>query len=128
MNKLNEYEIAQSYIGKTVNIERLLTVSYQNGKSYPEGYPRYIADCYNYDKKLLNLFNITPLLLENWGYYGIQFSIYLYVENEKVCECKIFKYKETYGGYHGRPSGYELTSSQQELRIFRRIMDYITKE
>ena len=126
MNKLNQFEIAQSYIGKTVNIERLLTVSYQNGKSYPECYPRYISDCYNYDKKLLDLFNITPLLLENWGYYGIQFSIYLYVENENVYKCKIFKYKETYGGYHDRPQTHVLTPTQQELRIFRRIINYIT--
>ena len=126
MKKLDERAIAQNYVGKNVDNEKLLIVSYQNYKSYPEGYPRYIADCYNYKKDLLDLFSITPLLLERWGYRGIEFSVYLYVEDGRVMDCKIFKYKNTYCGGHGRPSGYELSPTQQEIRIFKRIMDYIT--
>lgn len=126
MAKLNECETAQGYVGKAVDAEKLLLVSYKNGKSYPEGNDRYIADCYHYKKDLLDQFGITPLLLEKWGYSGIEFSVYLYVENEKLTGCKIFKYKNTHCGGHGRPSGYELIPSQQEIRIFRRIMDYIT--
>lgn len=127
MIKLDEREIAQSYVGKAVDTEKLLIVSYQNGKSYPDGNDRYIADCYNYKKGLLDLFKITPLLLEKWGYSGIEFTVYLYIEDERLTGCKISKYKNTHCGGHGRPSGYELVPSQQEIRIFRRIMDYITK-
>lgn len=128
MKKLNDREIAQGYVGKTVNNENLLAVSYQNGTSYPEKYPRFISDCYHYKKEHLDLFGITPRLLESWGYRGVEFSVYIYIEDGMVADCKIFKYKNTYCGGHGRPSGYELNPSQQEIRIFRRIMDYITKE
>lgn len=127
IKKLDEREIAQNYVGKHFDAEKILAVSYQNGESHPEGYTRYIADCHNYKKETLNQFNITPTLVEYWGYLGIEFTLYIYVEDGTVMECKISKCRET-GGYHGRPSVHVLTPSQQEIRIFRRIMDYITKE
>lgn len=126
MKRLDELEIAQGYIGKTFNRENLLAVSYQNGTSYPEKHPRFISDCYHYKQEFLELFGITPLLLESWGYRGIEFSVYVYIADGMITGCKIFKYKNTYCGGHGRPSGSELLPSQQEIRIFRRIMDYIT--
>lgn len=126
MKRLNEREISQSYIGKTINQERLLTVSYQNGTSYPEKYPRFISDCYHYKQEFLKLFGITPRLLESWGYRGIEFSVYIYIKDGMIAGSKILKYKNTHCGGHGRPSGDELVPSQQEIRIFRRIMDYIT--
>jgi hypothetical protein len=126
MEKLNEREIAQGYAGKPVNREKLLTVSYQNGTFFPEKYPRYVADCYKYEQELLELFGITPILLDRWGYYGIEFSVYIYVDDGRIVNCAIDKFKNTYCGGHGRPSGYGLTPSQQEIRIFRRIMDYIS--
>lgn len=119
MKKLNERDIAQGYTGKPYDMEKLLSVSYQNGNN------RYIADCCNYQEELLNLFGITPTLLEYWGYYGIKFSIFINVENNMVCSCGIDKYKGI-GGYHGRPSVRVLTPTQQEIRIFRRLIDYIT--
>ena len=127
MNKLNECEVAQGYIGKAFNRANLLALSYQNGTSYPENHPRFISDCYHYKQEFLKLFGITPLLLESWGYRGVEFSVYVYIADGRIAGCKIFKYKNTYCGCHGRPSGCELTPSQQEIRIFRRIMDYITE-
>ena len=127
MKKLNDREIAQTYVGKTFNQEKLLAVSYQNGTSYPDNHPRFISDCYHYKQEFLNLFGITPLLLESWGYRGVEFSVYVYIADGMIAGCKIFKYKNTHCGGHGRPSGYELTPSQQEIRIFKRIMDYITE-
>ena len=137
MKKLNEREIAQSYIGNTVNAEKLTKSFHNNGehRAYDiytyipiEGYfTNYIAYCSHFDKETRNQFSITPLLHERWGYAGIDFNVYIYVANGEIKACKIFKYKEGYGGYHGRPSGYELTPSQQEIRIFKRIMDYITE-
>lgn len=128
MKQLDERKIAQSYVGKPFNKEKLLTVSYQNGESHPEKYPRFIAKCYKYEKELLELFGITHTLFEKWGYYGIEFSVCIYIDDGKIVNSAIDKYKNTYCGGHGRPSGYGLIPSQQEIRVFRRIMDYITKE
>ena len=119
--KLNERDIAQAYVGKAYDNNRLLTVSYANGTD------RYISDCYNFKKDQLGLFGITPTLLERWGYYGIEFTIYIYVAEGRIGGCKVSKYKNTYCGGHGRPSGYELHPTQQELRIFKRVMDYVTE-
>lgn len=126
MHKLNEREIASNYIGKPFSREKLLAVSHQNGTSYPENHPRFIATCHHYKQDLLELFGITDRLFESWGYYGIEFSVYIYTDCGKITGCKIFKYKDrSYWIGHGRPSGCELIPSQQEIRIFRRIMDYI---
>ena len=92
MKKLNEYDIVQSYINKPFDIEKLLTISYKNG----DNGNRYISDCYNFKKDLLDLFKITPTLLERWGYYGIEFSIYIFSEDGKISNCYISKYKNTY--------------------------------
>lgn len=126
MRKLDEREIAQCYVGKPFNTEKLLTVSYQNGTSHPEKHSLFIAKCYKYEKELLELFGITPTLIERWGYYGIEFSVIIRIEDGKIVNSAIEKFKNTYCGGHGRPSGYGLTPSQQEIRIFRRILDYIT--
>lgn len=126
MKQLEEHKIAQSYVGKPFNREKLLTVSYQNGESHPEKHPQFIAKCYKYEKELLELFGITHTLFERWGYYGIEFSVIIWINDGKIVACTIEKWKNTYSGGHGRPSGYALIPSQQEIRIFRRIMDYIT--
>jgi hypothetical protein len=123
MGKLNECEIAQAYEGKSINTERLLKLFDENGKH--NGNDNYIARCERFDSEELALFNITPALTEYWGYYGIEFWIYLNIDNNKVYNCALSKFRYT-GGYHGRPSGHGLTPTQQEFRIFRRIMDYIT--
>lgn len=130
MTKLDEYTIAQSYVGKMVNAERLHHTFRQNG-----GNGEYIAYCNNCDEEECNLFGITDILLGKWDYDGIDFRVYIFIQNGRIVDngsyyqsrIKIFKYKETYGG-HGRPSGYELTPTQQEIRIFRRILDYVTAE
>jgi len=130
MKKLDEYEIAQSYVGKAVNEKHLQRTFTSNGSN-----GEYIAYCNNCDEEECNLFGITDVLLDKWEFCGIDFRVYILVKDGKIADDnryyrtrnKILKYKETYGG-HGRPSGYELTPTQQEIRIFRRIMDYVTAE
>ena len=124
MKKLNECEIALSYKEKSINTEKLLKLFHANGKH--NGHDEHIAYCEHFGKDEYALFNITHPLTEYWGYYGIKFHIYLHIENNRVTSCAISKFKYT-GGYHGRPSTHVLSPTQQELRIFRRIMDYITK-
>lgn len=123
MKRLDDYEIAQSYIGKTINTENMLKVFDENGDDGKE----YIAYCSEFDEDQCSLFNITTILYERWEFYGIQFSIILDVDNNTVKECSIFKHKDDLGGCWGRCISEDLIPSQQEIRIFRRIMDYITK-
>lgn len=117
MKKLNVKEIAQSYIGKSINTEKLLELFHNDGN--------YIARCEQFNNEKRDLFNITPALTEYWGYHGIEFWVYLIMENTQVLNCTISKVKYT-GGYHGRPTVHVLSPTQQEIRVFRRIMDYIT--
>ena len=119
MIKLTEQEIAQAYKGKPFDIEKLSKVAYKNGDN------RYIADCHNYKEELLDLFGITSTLLERWGFYSIEFSIFINIKGNEIVSCGMDKCKYSCGG-HGRPSVKVLQPTRQELRIFKRIMEYIT--
>lgn len=119
MKKLDELEIARSYIGKPYDIEKLSKVSYKNGDN------RYIADCHNYKEELLYLFGITSTLLERWGFYGIEFSVFINIKGNEIESCGMDKCKYSCSG-HGRPKVKVLHPTQQELRVFKRVMEYIT--
>ncbi len=123
--KINECEISQGYAGKPINFEKLSKLFHANGNH--EGHDEYIVYCEQFEKEECALFNIPPTLKDYWGYSSIRFWIYLYVDNGKVFDCRISKDKCT-GGYNGRPSVQVLLSpTQQEISIFRRVMDYITE-
>lgn len=134
---MNNYkELAQTYEGKPLNTQRFAALFRSNGKgpvyaepgnySDFEMYDEYIAYCPSFDKATRDLFGITPRLYEYWEYYGIDFRVYVHHRANIIKQCSVFKYKETYGG-HGRSCGHKLKPTQQELRIFRRIMDYVTE-
>lgn len=119
MKKLDELEIARSYTGKSYNSEKLSKVSYKNGDN------RYISDCHNYREELLDLFGITSTILEKWGFYGIELSIFINIKGNEIESCGVDKCKYSCSG-HGRPNVKVLQPTQQELRIFKRIMEYVT--
>lgn len=119
MKKLDELEISQAYKDKSYDKEKLSSVSYQNGES------RYIANCHNYKRELLDLFGITANLLENWEYHGIELSVFINIKGNVIESCGVDKCKYSCSG-HGRPTVKVLHPTQQELRIFIRIMEYIT--
>lgn len=120
MKTLNDVEIAKSYAGKTFDAEKVKEIFDYNGLH--SGLSNYIATCFHLDKETREKFGITPLLHERWGYTGIDFSVILDVLNDEIKECHIYKCKDT------DFNSFVRTPSQQEIRIFRRIMDYITKE
>ena len=121
MSKLNECEIAQGYVGNTVNEEKLLQCFTHIDNN------EYHAFCNDYyGEKESDIFNITDALYAYWEDGGIDFRVILYIEGGKVITCKIYKHKDDLGGFWGRPISEDLVPSQQEIRIFRRIMDYIT--
>jgi hypothetical protein len=119
MEKLHEHDIVQAYKGKPFDIEKLSKVAYKNGNN------RYIAGCHNYKGELLDLFGITSILLERWGFYGIEFSVFINIKGNEIESCALDKCKYYCGG-HGRPTVKVLQPTQQELRVFKRVMEYIT--
>ena len=132
MSKLLESEAFAAVLNCTVNPERLEEIGRSNGTGYGsyEDCAEYII-CHvdYYDKnEFIELFRLTDAIRERWDYYGIDFSIYIYLRDGKIVGGHIFKYKETSWGCHFRPTGYEMEPTQQEIRITRRILKYLTSE
>ena len=137
MVKLDERELTRSYIGRTCCAEKLAEIFNGNGTHHVDMYENgkvhripdcamYISDCHNYTEELRYTFGITPTLFERWGFHGIEFDINIFLKDGKIAMCSISKCKCTYG--HGRGSGHSLSLTQQELRIFQRVMDCVTIE
>lgn len=131
MTKILEKDLFIEYVGKQIQIDRLEEIGHLNGNGYHE-----FSDCLQYyipnieysDKiKYQQLFNLTPTLIENWNYNGIDFSIYLHIKNGMIVQGSVFKYKETSFTSPYRSNGRELCATQQELRIVQRILNYITE-
>ena len=121
MRKLTEVEIFSPFIGKIVNQETFSNVAHKNRDQY------LICNADYIDKPMYcELFGVTDRLKELWGYSGVDFSMYLTVEDGIITNARVDKYRERAGG-HGRPAITVLTTSQQELRVARRILQYITK-
>lgn len=116
MERLDKYEVARSYIGKRVDLAKFSEVFTENGYTY-------IAYCGSFYGK----FGITNALYDRWLYKGIDFRVNATLEDGKIAKCSIFKYEDSSGGYSCRPQGGEGTPTQQEIRIFRRIMDYVVQ-
>ena len=120
MNKLTEQGIISPFIGKTVNPETFSNVAYRNGSEH------LICNADYIDKpEYCELFGITDRIKWMWKYGGVDLTIYLSVEDGVITKAHLYKAKEGCGG-HGRSTSCVLTESQQELRIVRRILDYIT--
>ena len=120
MTKLTEQDIIKPFIGKSVNQETFDKVAYKNWNEYMICNADYIDD-----PQYCELFGITDRLKWMWKYSGVDFTIYLTVDDGVIAKAHLYKAKEGCGG-HGRPTSCVLTVSQQELRIVRRILQYIT--
>lgn len=121
MTKLTEQDIISQFIGKAVNEEHFNNIGYCNG-----GNNYLICNADYIDKpQFCEMFGITDRLKEMWGYSGVDFTIFLTVEDGIITKAHIDKLREL-GGGHGRPVIHVLTISQQELRVARRILQYIT--
>lgn len=116
MNKLDEREIARLYIGKRHSIEKLQEVAHPNGCDKSQ----YICSNADFTAEHLELFGVTPRLNETWKYYGTDFSVYIDTKDGAIKDCRIYKARVTWSGHC-----YPNKATQQEMRIFRRIMDYL---
>mgnify|MGYP003300823305 CR=1 FL=1 len=118
--KLIEQEIAQAYIGKPCN-EKRVDELFTRGAFYP-------ANC---DIKMqLKLedykINITFSLTWEWKQRDIEFSIHIGREDGVITDCFIRKWRSNYCGLYTRNSPTYLKPTQQELRLFMRVMEYVT--
>ena len=86
---------------------------------------------YNYewmDNPILReQFGLTAKLHEDWLCRGIEYALHLSVDDGEVVGCFVEKTRQGYCG-HFKPNLYVLTPTPQELRIARRILEYITSE
>lgn len=125
MTELTEAGITSQYIGKPVSQEHLAKCACKNN-AYKNGQGYIIYSCgFLYDQELRQLFGITDRLKDLWERRGTDFNVCVVVEDQKILSCAIDKHHETEGA---RPSVYDLKCTQQDLRVARRILDYITCE
>jgi hypothetical protein len=70
-------------------------------------------------------FGVTDNLYEDWLYRGIGFALALSIDDGEIIGGYVEKIREGDCG-HFKPNIHVLTPTQQELRIVRRILAYIT--
>lgn len=126
MANLTEQDILAPVIGQSVCLDGLGFYAKRNAET-EKGVEHIIYICdLMYDQKLRELFGITDKLKDIWERRGTVFNIYLYLNGRIVRKCSMEKFSE---GDGARPSGgRSLTCTQQELRIARRILSYITAQ
>lgn len=113
--KLTEQDVFAPFIGKPVNN------NFSNWfKASPRGYSLHIAAKYCDD-----MFGTTASLRDYWDCCGIDLDLILTLEQGVIVSGFVDKLRCSSSG-HGRPSVRVLKPTQQELRIARRILQYIT--
>lgn len=121
MAKLTKQDVLSPFIGNTLN-ERYASLTWHEFEG------DFIL--YNYDwmdnPDLRKCFGLTDKLHEDWLYRGIDYAIHLSVDDGKIHCCFVEKIRMGHCG-HFKPNVHILTPTTQELRIARRILEYITK-
>jgi hypothetical protein len=123
MQKLTEQDINSQFIGRLISAEALKKCAHKNGPAKePEEYIVYSCG-FLYKQDLREAFGVTDKLKDLWERRGTEFNVYLHVSDGVLTAANILKYTESGGA---RPSMTTPKCTQQELRIARRILDYIT--
>ena len=131
MAKLVEHEVFAAVVGERVNDGRLeqLGVSVGAGVGNYEDCTHYmLARLEQWDDSLIRLFRITPALTSGWQNGDIAFSMQLHIKDGCIAGGRIIKFKETCRECRLRPSGYEMAPTQQELRIAKRVLEYLIED
>ena len=116
MIKLYEKDITQAYIGKPYNEHRYSELFNKGNYFFP-------SHC---DIKTELKFNITFAMRWGWKEKNIDFRIYVRADDDMISSCYIDKRKDNYFGLYVRNPHVSLKPTQQELRLFKRVMEYIT--
>lgn len=125
MATLSENNITSLFASLPVSTEHLTRCAHKNCVT-EEGieYIAYICS-FIYKKELCEMFGITGSLREQWERSGTDFNLYITLDGDTITKIRIDKYREV--GANARPVIRPLKETQQELRIARRILEYITK-
>lgn len=120
---LFESDITSQYLGCSVCMEHLTKCANCNRGSKDR--TEYIVySCgFLYKQELRELFGVTDKLKDLWERRGTEFNLHIYLNGDTIASCEISKYSESGGA---RPDFSSLKCTQQELRIARRILQYIT--
>jgi hypothetical protein len=120
MAMLTEQEVFAPFIGKTLN-ENYDSLTWDDFME--------TLVLYNYEwmdnPDLRKQFGVTDNLYEDWLYRGIGFALALSIDDGEIIGGYVEKIREGDCG-HFKPNIHVLTPTQQELRIVRRILEYIT--
>ena len=124
MAVLSENEIVSRFIGCDLNADHLARCAHRNGSGKePAEYIVYSCG-FLYDRELRNQFGVTDELKDLWERRGTEFNVYVYISDNRLVSCQILKYTESGGA---RPTMSTPKSTQQELRIARRILEYLVE-
>lgn len=123
MATLSQKDMLSQYTGLPVNMENLARCANRNGTGTEPAVYIVYSSRFLYDKQLLNLFGVTDKLKDQWERRGTEFNLCLQIADGRIVTCGIDKYSESGGA---RASCQYLKCTQQELRIARRILDYVT--
>ena len=123
MQDLNEVDIAKAYEGKPYIPEKIRKIAIGSGNTS--------AVVYNYriTKSQGALIGITDEIFYKWCDAGIYFSIFidLDISSNTIKGCRINKTKSTQGE-DGKLHHTKLSPTQEEVRIFYNVMEFITNE
>lgn len=120
MKELNEAEIAKAYIGKSYNIDHLRKVA-MGTQSGAVVFSRRIT------RSQGALIGITDEIFDRWwdADVYVKICIELDEESQTIEECIFDKYTSTDKG-NGKFQFSSLTPTEEDLRIFLNVMEYIT--
>lgn len=123
MAKLTEQEVFAPFIGKMFN-ERCAELTWHDFMG--------TLVLYNYEwmdnPDLRKQFGVTDKLHVDWLHRGIKLTTVLSVDNGVVAGCYVEKFREGMNYSRGKLDTYEMTPTQQDLRIAGRILEYITQD
>ena len=123
MAALSEKDVTSQFVGKVISMEKLTKCAHRNGTgNAPAVYIAYSCG-FLYNQELRELFGVTDKLKEQWERRGIDFNVGVHISGDRIIYCGIAKYNESDGA---RPSYRDLKCTQQELRVAKRILEYIT--
>lgn len=120
---LSERDIISDFSGRPVCMENLNRCAHKN-RTIEKCVEYIVYSCgFLYDPFLLEQFGITSKLKETWERRGIDFNLYINISDGMIMSCRIGKYRESEGA---RASCNDLKCTQQELRVAKRIFEFLT--
>lgn len=129
MKKIDEIKSFASYLGDAIDEDRLMNVSgeCETANEPYEGSLRYTIHSSRLCSGDMQQLRIIKPLVDYWNTQNIHLCIYLFTENKKLIGGQIHKYK-TVDYEDGDSNSYELEPTLQEIKVVRRLLDYLTKE